>query len=125
MAHVKMYRKDGDAKAVKFQEGVEKKFGKIPEVFQAMGRNGDFIEGITHLAEVAGKGLDARTKELICIAVSAVNGCDYCLSAHRAMAKSAGVEDEEITAALEVAAAMSAFNAFNKSLGLEVDIKAD
>ena len=125
MAHVKLYNKTGDDKAVKIQQGIEKKFGKLPEVFQAMGRNGEFLDKMLQLAEVSGKGLDPKTKELICIAVSAINGCEYCLSAHRAGAKAAGITDEEITAAIEVAAAMSAFNKFNASLGLNIDIKAD
>ncbi len=123
MASVKLYQKDGDAKAVKIQEGIEKKFGYMPEVFQAMGRNGDFLDSLLQLNTAAGKGLDPKTKELIAIAVSAVNGCEYCLSAHRAGAKAAGVTDEEITAALEVAALMSAFNNFNKAIGLKIDIK--
>ncbi|MDD3118645.1 MAG: carboxymuconolactone decarboxylase family protein [Victivallales bacterium] len=125
MALVKLYNKSGDDKAVKLQAGIEKKFGRIPEVFQAMGRNGDFLDKMLQLGEVAGKGLDPKTKELICIAISAVNGCEYCVSAHRAAAKSAGITDEEITAAIEVAAAMSAFNKFNAALGLNIDIKAD
>ncbi|HQL10177.1 MAG TPA: carboxymuconolactone decarboxylase family protein [Lentisphaeria bacterium] len=123
MASVKLYNKTGDAKAQQIQENVEKKFGFVPEVFQAMGRNGDFLGSLMQLSDVAGKGLDPKTKELICIAVSAVNGCEYCLSAHRAIAKDAGATDEEITAAVEVAAAMSAFNNFNKAIGLTIDIK--
>ena len=125
MALVKMYKKSGDDKAVKIQENWEKKVGFVPEVFQAMGHNGEFLEKILQLAEVSGKGLDPKTKELIIIAVSAANGCDYCLSAHRAAAKGQGVTDEEITAALEVAASISAFNTFNKSIGLKIDLKAD
>ena len=123
MASVKLYNKTGDAKAQQIQDNVEKKFGFVPEVFQAMGRNGDFLGSLMQLSDVAGKGLDPKTKELICIAVSAVNGCEYCLSAHRAIAKGAGATDEEITAAVEVAAAMSAFNNFNKAIGLTIDIK--
>ena len=123
MAFVKLYQKDGDAKAAEIQTGIEKKFGFLPEVFQAMGRNGDFLEAIMQLNDAAGKGLDPKTKELIAIAVSAVNGCDYCMSAHRTIAKQAGITDEEITAAVEVAALMSAFNNFNKAIGLKVDIK--
>ena len=124
MASVKLYNKTGDKKAQEIQAGIEKKFGKIPNVFQAMGRNGEFLETLMKLAEVSGKGLDPKTKELICIAVSAVNGCGYCVDAHRAMALEAGITDEEITAAIEVAACMSAFNNFNGAIGLEHDIKA-
>ena len=36
MAGVKLYNKTGDEKAVRTQEAIEKKFGFIPEVFQAM-----------------------------------------------------------------------------------------
>ena len=40
------------------------------------------------------------------------------------MSLKAGATDEEVTAALEVAAMMSAFNNFNKSIGMTHDIKA-
>ena len=124
MASIKMYNKNGDAKAVAIQEKLEKNFGFLPEVFQIMGRNGDFLEAVLKVAEVSGRGLDAKTKELIIIAVSAANGCQYCLDAHRAAALAAGVTDEEITAAIEVAASISLFNTYNKASGLNSDIKA-
>ena len=123
MASVKLYEKNGDAKAKAVQENLEKMFGKLPNVFQAMGRNGDFLESMLKLSESAGRGLDAKTKELIIIAVSAVNGCTYCLDAHRSAALAAGVTDDEITAAIEVAAAISAFNSFNKAIDIESDLK--
>ncbi len=125
MAVTKLYNKTGDKKAVKIQEGVESNMGMLPEAFQAMGRNGDFLDAILKLAGSAGKGLDPKTKELICIAVSAVNNCGYCLDAHRATALQAGITDDEITATMEIVAAMSAFNKFNASIGLNHDIKAN
>ena len=120
---MKLYNKTGDEKAVRTQEAIEKKFGFIPEVFQAMGRNGDFLQAAMHMADVAGQGLDAKTRELIIIAVSAVNGCAYCLDAHRSAALAAGVTDEEITAAIEVAASISLYNNFNKAISLNSDLK--
>ena len=123
MAGVKLYNKTGDEKAVRTQEAIEKKFGFIPEVFQAMGRNGDFLQAAMHIADVAGQGLDAKTRELIIIAVSAVNGCAYCLDAHRSAALAAGVTDEEITAAIEVAASISLYTNFNKAISLNSDLK--
>ena len=83
MASVKLYSKTGDSKAQEIQSGIEKKFGRIPEVFQAMGRSGDFLESALKVSEAAGSNLDPKTKELIIIAVSAANGCTYCLDAHR------------------------------------------
>ena len=124
MASVKFYNGNGDAKAAQIQEALKKNFGFLPEVFQAMGRNGDFLEAVLNVAGAAGKGLDAKTKELIIIAVSAANGCTYCLDAHRSAALLAGVTDDEITAAIEVAASISAFNAFNKGIDLTSDLKA-
>lgn len=124
MASIKLYDKTGDAKAQAIQENLTKTFGKLPEVFKAMGRNGEFLEAMLNLSNAAGKGLDAKTKELIIIAVSAVNGCTYCLDAHRSAALMAGVTDDEITAAIEVAAAISAFNSFNKAIDLNSDLKS-
>lgn len=124
MAAIKKYNKTGDAKAVAIQESIEKKFGFVPEVFQVMGRNGDFLEAVLNCADAAGRGLDAKTRELITIAVSAANGCQYCLEAHRAAALLAGATDEEITAAIEVAASISLFNTYNKAIGLNIDLKA-
>ena len=124
MAGVKLYDKTGDAAAVRLQEGIEKKFGFLPEVFQAMGRNGAFLKAALEVAEAAGKGLEPKTKELITLAVSAANGCAYCFDAHRSAAKAAGATDEEITAALEVASAISLFNNFNKAISLKSDLKS-
>ena len=123
MASVKLYNKSGDPKAKSIQENLEKKFGRIPEVFQAMRRNGDFLEAALQASEAAGRGLDPKTKELIIIAVSAVNGCTYCLDAHRSAALMAGVTEDEIVAAVEVASAISLFNNFNKSIDLVSDLK--
>ncbi len=124
MAGIKMYNQTGDAKAQEIQKGMAKKFGFVPEVFQVMGRNGDFLEAVLKVAETSGKGLDPKTKELIMIAVSAVNGCEYCLDAHRSIALKSGVTDEEISAAVEVAAAISLFNNFNKGISLKSDLKS-
>ena len=54
MASVKMYKKNGDAKAVAIQENLEKNFGFLPEVFQVMGRNGEFLEHVLGVANAAG-----------------------------------------------------------------------
>ncbi|QSH41291.1 carboxymuconolactone decarboxylase family protein [Lentisphaerota bacterium ZTH] len=124
MAGIKLYNKSGDHKASEIQENLEKNFGFLPEVFQAMGRSGNFLDSVLKMADAAGKNLDPKTKELISIAVSAVNGCEYCLDAHRAMALKAGVSEEEISGAIEVAAMMSMFNNFNKGISLNSDIKA-
>ena len=124
MASVKFYDKSGDEKSLKIQQELKKHFGKVPNVFKAMGRNGDFLEAVLKLSDAAGKNLDPKTRELIIIAVSAVNGCTYCLDAHRTAALHLGLTDEQITAAIEVAATISLFNNFNKAIDLESDLKS-
>ena len=37
--------------------------------------------------------LDALTKEMIYLAVSATNGCDYCIASHTAAARKAGMSE--------------------------------
>lgn len=39
--------------------------------------------------------LDARTKELIYIAVSVAQGCDYCIASHTASARAKGMSEAE------------------------------
>lgn len=125
MAIAKLYNKTGDDKAQKIQKDVEEKFSFIPEAFQAMGRSGDYLQAMMDLDGAAGEGvIDEKTKQLICVAVASVNGCLYCVDAHSAMAKKAGVSDEDLSGALEVAAMMSAFNMFLKSIDLNRDIQA-
>ena len=124
MAVCKLYNKQGDEKAIRIQENLEKNLGFIPEVFQTLGKNGDFLDAVLKLNGAAGKGLDTKIKELIGFAVSVTNNCGYCADAHRASALKAGVTEEELTATLEVVAATSAVNKVLGPLGLTHDIKA-
>ena len=107
---------EAKGKVAKMYEGIRGKLGKVPNVHQAMAPNPGFLESMLKLSQVGGKGLDVKTKELIKIAVSAVNNCQYCLDAHCKIAKMQGVTDEEIHAAIETAAAVSAFNVFNRTI---------
>ena len=110
-----------EGKAKQLLDGVKGKLGRVPNTFKVMAKNPAFLEAMMHLSASAGKGLDMKTKELINIAVSAANNCQYCLDAHFAIARKAGCTDAEIHAAVEVAAAMSAFNVFNHGAEPEND----
>ncbi|MCR1782463.1 carboxymuconolactone decarboxylase family protein [Nocardioides carbamazepini] len=52
--------------------------------------------------------LDAKTKELIAIAVAATTQCPYCMEAHAGGAKKAGASESEVAEAVMVAAALRA-----------------
>lgn len=64
------------------------------------------------LKEIMAPGaLDARTKEMIAIAVSATNGCEYCVRSHTAQARKAGMTDAMLG---ELMAVVGMFNETNR-----------
>ncbi|UZG60330.1 carboxymuconolactone decarboxylase family protein [Rhodococcus opacus] len=56
--------------------------------------------------------LDAKTHELISLAVAVTTRCDGCLTAHAAAAKKAGATEAEVAAALGTAIALNAGAAY-------------
>lgn len=55
--------------------------------------------------------LDVLTKEMIALAVSATNGCDYCINSHTAAVRKLGLDDEGLG---ELMAVVALFNATNR-----------
>jgi AhpD family alkylhydroperoxidase len=62
------------------------------------------------------KALDAKTRELIALAVAVTTKCEGCIDAHARKAKAAGATKEEIVGALGVAIALNAGAALTYSL---------
>lgn len=122
MAFIKLYDGGGDDRAAAAQCRLRNTLGFVPETHQAMSRSGPFLEAMLSLDHAAGANLDEKTRQLITIAVSAANGCGYCVHAHRALAIKAGCTDEDVSGAMEIAAMMSAYNTFNKAAGLIHDV---
>jgi AhpD family alkylhydroperoxidase len=72
--------------------------------------------------QVMGPGaLDPVTRELIYIAVSATNGCDYCTTTHTASARTKGATSEQILEALAVAALANKTNRLANGYRVPVD----
>lgn len=65
--------------------------------------------------------LDPLVKEMIYVAVSVANGCDYCIHSHTAAAKAKGMTGAQHTELLAVIAMASQTNALAKALGVEID----
>ncbi len=65
--------------------------------------------------------LDPLVKELIYIAVSTANGCDYCVHSHTAAAKAKGMTPAQHGELLSVIAMASQTNALATALGVPVD----
>lgn len=72
-------------------------------------------------AVMAPGALDPLTKELIYLAVSATNGCEYCTYSHTAAARAKGATDAMILEALAVAAKANETNRLANGLRVPVD----
>lgn len=64
------------------------------------------------LATREGDVLDAKTHELISLAVAVTTRCDGCITAHASAAKKAGASEAEVAAALGTAIALNAGAAY-------------
>ncbi len=74
------------------------------------------------LKQIMGPGaLDPLTKELIYIAVSATNGCEYCTYSHTASARAKGMTDAMLMEVLAVAGKANETNRLANALRPTVD----
>ena len=74
------------------------------------------------LKEVMGPGtIDPLTKEMIYLAVSATNGCRYCLASHGAAARAKGMTEEMHGELLAVIAMAAETNRLAESYQVPVD----
>ena len=72
--------------------------------------------------QIMGPGtLDPLTKELLYVAVSISNQCDYCISSHIAGARGKGMTDEQLRELIAVVGFANANNRIVAGLQVEVD----
>jgi len=90
-----------------------KKIERVPNFWRVLANNPDHLELVwTQLKNVMKPGkLDALTKEIIALAVSATNSCRYCTNSHTAAVQKLGLDKEALT---EVLAVVGLFNMTNK-----------
>jgi AhpD family alkylhydroperoxidase len=65
--------------------------------------------------------LDPLTKEMIYLAVSATNGCDYCIASHTASARQKGMTDEMLGELMAVVGMANETNRLADGYQVEVD----
>jgi AhpD family alkylhydroperoxidase len=86
----------------------------VPNIWRALANNPDHLE-LTwgKLKAVMGPGtrLDPLTKEIIALAVSITNGCDYCINSHSAAVLKLGLDPEQLG---EIVAVVDVFNGTNR-----------
>ena len=65
--------------------------------------------------------LDALTKELIYVAVSVTNGCQYCINSHTAAARKKGMSEAMLSELMAVVGMANQTNALASGFQIEVD----
>ena len=65
--------------------------------------------------------LDAVTKEMIYLSVSATNQCGYCIASHTVSARNAGMTDAMFTEVMAVTAMANATNRLASGYQVEID----
>ena len=117
---------EATGKAKEILDEIKSAFGMVPNFFKAQAAvDADWLElnWKREKAIMLDEGaLDRKTKELLALVVSLNNRCDYCSSAHEAMALMVGASQEEVNEAKKVLELFSSFNAIADSLRIPVDI---
>jgi AhpD family alkylhydroperoxidase len=74
------------------------------------------------IKQVMGPGaLDAKTKEMLYVAVSIAHGCNYCIHSHTAAARAKGMTEAEYAELVAIVGMASETNRIVTALGVEVD----
>lgn len=78
-----------------FQSGL----GMIPNFIRVLANSPAALGAFLGLHGIAGAGaLDPQTRERIALAVAQQNACQYCVSAHTAIGRKAGLDSQEMLA---------------------------
>jgi uncharacterized peroxidase-related enzyme len=98
MARIRIPTRDEAPESVRpILDRVEKQLGFLPNLHRVMANSPAVLNGWLGLMSSLSTTLDVKTRDAIALAVSEVNGCHYCLSAHSHVASTfAKVEPDEI-----------------------------
>lgn len=78
-------------------EAVKAQLGMAPNFLKVFAHSPAALRAFVGLFSIAREGtLDPLTRERIALALAQQNACEYCLSAHTALARSAGLGEDEI-----------------------------
>ena len=92
-------RAQGKAKTL--LQGVQKSLGRTPNLLRTLAQSPPVLEAyLGYNRALAGGHLSPQLREQIALAVSGASGCEYCASAHTAIGRGLGVDDEELGASL-------------------------
>ena len=100
-----------------------RKITEVPNFWKYLANDPNELERTwTSLKEIMKKGaLDPVTKELIYVAVSITNSCEYCIKSHSLAAKKKGASDEMLKEMFAVVGLANKNNKLVDSYQVEVD----
>ena len=100
-----------------------KKIKFIPNFWKILANDPSTLERTwKSLQQVLNKGaLDNLTKEMIYVAVSMTNSCEYCIRSHTLAAKKKGMSEEMLKELIAVVAMANETNRLVESYQVEVD----
>lgn len=80
-------------------DAIQSKLGIVPNFLKVFANSPEALKAFLGLHGIANAGsLDALTRERIALALAQQNACQYCLSAHTAIGRKAGLDNAEIEA---------------------------
>lgn len=83
-------------------DAIQNKLGVVPNMMRTMAQSPRVLEGYLSLSGALSRGLlPATLQEQIALAVAETNACNYCLSAHTALGRRAGLSDDQLAASRE------------------------
>jgi uncharacterized peroxidase-related enzyme len=86
-------------------DAVQRQLGTVPNMMRTMAQSPAVLEGYLGFGAALRRGrLPAALQEQIALAVAESNSCDYCLSAHTALGRGAGLSDDQLIASREARA---------------------
>lgn len=102
----------------------------IPNFWRVLATNPDHLEMVWNQLkllmhpEAAGRQskLDPLTREIIALAVSATNGCAYCINSHTAAARKLGLDEEALGEVLAVTGLFNKTNSLADGYQIEPDV---
>ncbi|WP_088259819.1 carboxymuconolactone decarboxylase family protein [Fimbriiglobus ruber] len=102
----------------------------VPNMWRVLATNPDHLELVwTRLKalmhpEAVGRParLDPRTREIIALAVSATNGCAYCVNSHTAALRKLGMDVETLGEVLAIVGLFNSTNALADGYQIEPDV---
>ena len=96
---------------------------EVPNFWKSLANDPETLERTwSSLQQVMKKGaLDPVVKELIYVAVSVSNGCEYCIKSHSLAAKKKGATDEMLSEMIAVVGMANETNRLVEGYQVEVD----